>query len=73
MFLISVCFADRVLYSQERLVKIAEEMAKPNSPFTLEDRIGFVYDTLALVKAGYTDVSAMLSLYDIFRDEKECT
>ena len=55
------------------MVKIAEEMAKPNSPFTLEDRIGFVYDTLALVKAGYTDVSAMLSLYDIFRDEKECT
>ena len=31
-----------------------------------------MYDTLALVKAGYIDVSTMLSLYDTFRNEKEC-
>ena len=63
---------DRVLYTPERLEKIAQEAVKANSAFTLEDRIGLVYDALALTKAGYLNVSSVLSLYDILRHEKEC-
>lgn len=40
--------------------------------FSLEDRIGLVYDVLALAKAGYIDVSSVLKLYEAFRNEKEC-
>ncbi|KAI0086651.1 peptidase family M1-domain-containing protein [Irpex rosettiformis] len=61
----------RVLYTAERLIAIAKEAAKENSIFSLEDRIGLVYDALALARAGYLDVSAVLSLYDVFRNEKE--
>ncbi|GJE97967.1 M1 family metallopeptidase [Phanerochaete sordida] len=61
----------RVLYSPERLVKIAEEAAKENSVFSLEDRIGLVWDALALSKAGYMEVSSALKLYEAFRNEKE--
>ena len=57
-------------------MKVAREMARPsstaNGPFTLEDRIGLVCDALALAKAGYVDVSAMLGVYELFREEKEC-
>lgn len=64
-------FSDRVLYTPERLISIAKEAAKENSVFSLEDRIGLVHDALALARAGYLDVSAALSLYDVFRNEKE--
>ncbi len=53
-------------------MKIAHEAVKDNSAFTLEDRIGLVYDALALAKAGYLNVSSILSLYDVLRHEKEC-
>ena len=65
--------SDRVLYTPERLIKIANEAVKENSPFSLEDRIGLVYDTFALAKAGYLNISSVLSLYDTLRNEKECT
>ncbi|KIP07998.1 hypothetical protein PHLGIDRAFT_105051 [Phlebiopsis gigantea 11061_1 CR5-6] len=61
----------RALYTPERLVKIAEEAAKEDSVFGLEDRVGLVYDALALAKAGYLDVSAALKLYAAFHKEKE--
>ena len=63
---------DRVLYTSERLMQIAQEAMKENSAFTLEDRIGLVNDALALSKAGYLNVSSILSLYDVLRREKEC-
>ncbi|KAJ3554813.1 hypothetical protein NM688_g2912 [Phlebia brevispora] len=61
----------RVLYTPDRLTRIAQEAVKENSVFSVEDRIGLVYDALALAKAGYLDVSGILSLYDILRNEKE--
>jgi aminopeptidase 2 len=54
------------------LVAIAKEAAKENSVFSFDDRIGLVYDALALARAGYLDVSSALSLYDAFKNEKEC-
>ena len=65
--------AVRTLYSPERLVAIAKEAAKGDAVFSFDDRIGLVYDALALAKAGYLDVSSALSLYEAFKDEKECT
>ncbi|KAI0340189.1 leucyl aminopeptidase [Trametopsis cervina] len=61
----------RVLYTPDRLLKIAEEAIKENSAFSLEDRIGVVLDSLALNRAGYLDAGGVLGLFDILRDEKE--
>ncbi|KAI0811123.1 leucyl aminopeptidase [Irpex lacteus] len=61
----------RVLYAPERLVTIAKEAVKEDSVFSIEDRIGLVYDAVALARAGYLDVSAVLSLFDVFRHEEE--
>ncbi len=64
---------DRVLYEPERLAKIAEEAARDNSVFTLNDRLGLVYDSLALSKAGLAKVSSALTLFDILgKTEKDC-
>lgn len=64
---------DRVLYEPERLAKIAEEAAKGGSVFTLNDRLGLVYDSIALSKAGLAKVSSALTLLDILgKNEKEC-
>lgn len=51
---------------------IAKEAAKENSVFSTEDRVGLVYDALALSKAGYLEVSSMLALFDAFRNDKDC-
>ncbi|KAH7930860.1 hypothetical protein BV22DRAFT_1101563 [Leucogyrophana mollusca] len=61
----------RVLYSDERFAKIAAEAAKGDSVFSLNDRIGLVYDVMTLSKAGFTKVSTALTVVDIFREEKE--
>ncbi|KAF9821576.1 hypothetical protein IEO21_00422 [Rhodonia placenta] len=61
----------RVLYTPERLLKIAKEAVKTPSPFSVEDRMGLVYDAMALSKAGYSEVSSALALVDILRDEPE--
>ncbi|TFK50212.1 hypothetical protein OE88DRAFT_1736470 [Heliocybe sulcata] len=61
----------RVLYTPERLAKTASEAAKENSVFTLNDRMGLVYDTMALSKAGFTKLSSALTLMEILKDEKE--
>ncbi|KAH7916009.1 hypothetical protein BJ138DRAFT_763827 [Hygrophoropsis aurantiaca] len=61
----------RVLYSDERFASIAAEAAKGDSVFSLNDRIGLVYDVMVLSKAGFTKVSTALTVVDIFRDEKE--
>ena len=69
----STLVVDRVLYTPTRLAAIASEAAKPDSIFSLSDRIGLVHDSFALGKAGYLQLSAALNLVNEFRDEKECT
>ncbi|KAF9265351.1 leucyl aminopeptidase [Marasmius fiardii PR-910] len=61
----------RVLYSEERYQKIARELSKPDSPFSLEDRLGLISDSFALSKAALTKLSDALTLADALRDEKE--
>jgi aminopeptidase 2 len=70
--LTSVLFLDRVMYTPERLSKIAIEAAKEDSVFTLDDRLGLVYDAVAISKAGLRKLSSTLTLIDLLRNEKEC-
>ncbi|KAH9923974.1 ERAP1-like C-terminal domain-containing protein [Epithele typhae] len=57
-------------YSEERLAKLGEQAAAENSPFSLSDRIGLVYDALALAKAGYSSVTGALDLIVGLKNEK---
>jgi len=61
----------RVLYAPTHLAAIASEAAKPDSVFSLGDRIGLVHDAFALGKAGYLALSAVLDLVHELRAEKE--
>ncbi|KAI0029430.1 peptidase family M1-domain-containing protein [Vararia minispora EC-137] len=61
----------RVLYEPERLAAIANEAAKPDSIFSLNDRIGLVHDAMALAKSGHLKISAALTLVDALRDDEE--
>jgi len=55
------------------MVKIAEEAVKEDSVFSLNDRMGVVYDTVSLSKAGLAEVSSALTLIDVVgKKEKEC-
>ena len=63
---------DRVLYTPERLSKIAAECAKEDSVFTLNDRLGLVHDSMALAKAGFATLSSAMNFVNILRREKEC-
>ena len=61
-----------MLYSPKRLETIASEAAKPDSIFSLSDRIGLVQDAFALGNAGYLQMSAALNLIHELRSEEEC-
>ncbi|KZV81200.1 hypothetical protein EXIGLDRAFT_779983 [Exidia glandulosa HHB12029] len=61
----------RVSYTPERWLKIAEEAARPNSVFTLEDRMGLVSDAFELAQAGYTKTSSALDLAAGLENESE--
>jgi aminopeptidase 2 len=65
---------DRVLYTPERLAKIAVEAAKQEgtSVFSLNDRIGLVHDAMALSKAGLAKLSSAMTLVDGLKGEREC-
>ena len=63
---------DRVLYTPTRLAAIASEAAKPDSIFSLSDRIGLVHDAFALGKGGYFQLSAAFNLVHELRAEREC-
>lgn len=52
----------RVAYSPSRLALLGQEAAKPDSGFSLEDRVGLVNDAHTLAKAGYGETSGTLSL-----------
>ncbi|KAF7313362.1 Leucyl aminopeptidase [Mycena chlorophos] len=60
----------RVLYTPERLSKIAAEAAKPDSMFSLSDRMGLLYDVAALSNAGFLPVSSLLDMVYQWREEK---
>ncbi|KAJ6558177.1 peptidase family M1-domain-containing protein [Mycena capillaripes] len=62
----------RVLYTPERLSKIAIEAAKDNSVFSLSDRIGLIYDVAELSKAGLVRLSSFFTVVDIWRAETNC-
>ena len=64
-------FTDATQYPPERLAKLGQQATAENSPFSLSDRIGLVYDALALAKAGYAPVSSALELISTLRNEKE--
>jgi len=70
--LYSWMITDRVLYSDERFAAIANEAAKGDAVFSLNDRIGLVHDIMALSKAGFCKVSSALTIVDILHDEQEC-
>ncbi|KAJ7134962.1 leucyl aminopeptidase [Mycena crocata] len=61
----------RVLYTPERLAKIAAEASNENSIFSLDDRMGILYDVLALSKSGQAKLSDTLTVIDIWSKEKE--
>lgn len=61
-----------MLYTPARLAAIASEAAKPDSIFSLADRMGLVHDAFALAKAGYLAPSSALNLIHELRVEKEC-
>ncbi|KDR73433.1 hypothetical protein GALMADRAFT_72186 [Galerina marginata CBS 339.88] len=61
----------RVLYTPERLAQIAGEAMKKGSAFSLEDRMGLIYDTMALSQAGLSKLSSALTLVELWKDEKD--
>jgi aminopeptidase 2 len=61
------------LYTPERLRKIAEEAGKPESVFTLDDRMGLIQDSFALAQAGFAKLSSSLTLVNLWKGETECT
>ncbi|KAF5367551.1 hypothetical protein D9758_003664 [Tetrapyrgos nigripes] len=61
----------RVLYTSERLSKIAAEVAKSDSCFALEDKMGLINDSMALSKAALMKLSSALNLIDAMRQEEE--
>ncbi|KZT44121.1 leucyl aminopeptidase [Sistotremastrum suecicum HHB10207 ss-3] len=61
----------RVLYSSERVDKIAQEAGKESSIFSLDDRMGLLSDGLALAQASLAKTSALLTVVDRLRNEKE--
>ncbi|KIK95297.1 hypothetical protein PAXRUDRAFT_140992 [Paxillus rubicundulus Ve08.2h10] len=60
-----------VLYSAERLARIAREAAEGDAIFSLNDRVGLVHDAMALAKSGHATVSSVLTVVDILRNEQE--
>jgi len=69
---VSLPWVDRVLYGSDITAKISAEAAKPDSVFSLNDRIGLILDSVALAKAGFSDTSSMFTLINSLRGEKEC-
>ncbi|KZS95403.1 hypothetical protein SISNIDRAFT_438916 [Sistotremastrum niveocremeum HHB9708] len=61
----------RVLYDADRAAVIAAELGLQPSVFVLEDRIGFLSDSLALAQASYSKTSDFLKFVHLFRHDKE--
>jgi hypothetical protein len=63
---------DCISYTPERLEKIATEAAKEDSVFSLSDHIRLLYNVSELSKAGLTQVSSLLTLFNIWRNKMNC-
>lgn len=63
---------DRVLYTAERLEKLAREAASSDSVFSLNDCIGLVNDAMALAKAGLSKISSAMTLIDHLQNNEDC-
>ncbi|PWN42825.1 putative AAP1-alanine/arginine aminopeptidase [Ceraceosorus guamensis] len=59
----------RVAYEPARLAKLGAEAAKPNSAFSLQDRVGLVSDAFTLAKATDSKTSAALTLVKELRND----
>ena len=55
------------------MAKISAEAAKPDSAFSLNDRIGLVLDSVAMAQAGLSNTSSMFTLINGLKGDKECT
>ncbi|KAK0538067.1 Aminopeptidase 2 mitochondrial [Tilletia horrida] len=60
----------RVAYPPALLARLGTEAAKPDSIFTLEDRVGLVSDASTLARAGYSKTPAALDLIWTLRADK---
>lgn len=67
-----VVLSVRVLYTPDRLSKIAAEAAKDSSVFTLDDRMGLLQDAFALAMAGFSKLSSALTVVEHWRSEAKC-
>ncbi|GAA6002057.1 hypothetical protein JCM10207_003055 [Rhodosporidiobolus poonsookiae] len=65
------CGVYRTLYSTSRLSKIGDEAGKPDSAFSLADRMGLVQDAASLASAGYARTSDSLTLLSKMTGETE--
>ena len=65
-------WADRTLYSPDIVAKISAEVAKPDSIFSSDDRVGLVLDSIALAQAGLSDTSSAFTLINGLRQEGGC-
>jgi aminopeptidase 2 len=63
---------DCVSYTPERLEKIATEAAKEDSVVSLSYCIRLLYNVSELSKAGLTQVSSLLTLFDICQNKMNC-
>ncbi|KAI9606987.1 hypothetical protein KEM48_001678 [Puccinia striiformis f. sp. tritici PST-130] len=56
------CGVYRVCYPAERLEKLGKEISKPESTFSVADKMGLIQDAIVLAQAGYSSTSNHLSL-----------
>ncbi|KAF8199715.1 leucyl aminopeptidase [Pholiota molesta] len=61
----------RVLYTPERLMKIAVEAANDQTIFSLDEQTGLLQDAFAFSQAGFSTLSSSLTLVDIWKNVKE--
>ncbi|EFP74548.2 Aminopeptidase 2 mitochondrial [Puccinia graminis f. sp. tritici] len=56
------CGVYRVCYPAERLQKLGQEISKPNSVFSVADKMGLIQDAIVLAQAGYSSTSSALDI-----------
>ncbi|KAH9466837.1 hypothetical protein MJO28_000551 [Puccinia striiformis f. sp. tritici] len=56
------CGVYRVCYPAERLEKLGKEISKPESTFSVADKMGLIQDAIVLAQAGYSSTSSALDI-----------
>jgi len=62
---------DRTLYTPERLASIAATAGQEGSIFSADDRLGLLQDAMALAKAGFGQLSSVLTLIELWHNEQD--